>query len=513
MAKGKISLVTLALLVAGIAIQLPAVFRPLDEGPRNAQTAVMTAGMVEGGSLRFDPLATWRGDLPARLAMEFPAYNLLVLGLAGTTGLALDAAGRTVSLALWITAFLVLQALWRRALAPGARAWANTLFVFAPMNLYLSTAFMPEMLLQLLSIAFLVASLDYARNPSGKNLLVLSALALGGLLVKLPSFAHLGIYAAAVTVDQRGPRALLRPGLYVCGALVLAAVGAWGAYVAKVDASFFPDWAGTKNLVGFIRPEASRLSLSYYAPLVAGNLAFIIPVTAAPFALLGLGAAWARRKTSFGARTWLYLLAALAIHWLVWGKGPAAQSYYNLPNLVCFCALFGLGAALAAKKLRAWQIPRPLRIAATSLLALSLPVAGVAGLRYLAEPDAVVVEAAKWLRANTAPGDIILYQPRHTPSVVSYQHQPLLPYMSARRCFLWTPTTPADEKGRALEVCGYAVVSDPRKEKTRLQKLREIFRGQPPVPPSLIQTYPGVAEKLFAGDSFAVYRLNRNPSP
>jgi len=55
---------------------LPDLGKPISEGHRNAQTATLTAGMLENGTLRLDPIAPWRGDLDARLVQELPVYNL-----------------------------------------------------------------------------------------------------------------------------------------------------------------------------------------------------------------------------------------------------------------------------------------------------------------------------------------------------------------------------------------------------------------------------------------------------
>ena len=85
------------LLAFGLVIRIPALLEPVQEGQRNAQTATLTAGMIEDGRLRLDPIAPWRGDLDARLVQELPVYNLCVLALAKIPGLSLDVAGRSVS--------------------------------------------------------------------------------------------------------------------------------------------------------------------------------------------------------------------------------------------------------------------------------------------------------------------------------------------------------------------------------------------------------------------------------
>jgi len=85
-------------LALGLFIRAPALWFPIEEGLRNAQTACLTANMIAEGKLRLDPVAPWRGDLQARLVQELPIYNLLVLALTSIVGVPLDLAGRLVSL-------------------------------------------------------------------------------------------------------------------------------------------------------------------------------------------------------------------------------------------------------------------------------------------------------------------------------------------------------------------------------------------------------------------------------
>ena len=500
------------LLLAGILIRLPALWHPVEEGQRNAQTACLTANMFEDGRLRLDPIAPWRGDLEARLVQELPIYNLAVLALQAVTGFSLDLAGRLISLLFWVLSLFLLQMLWRRTLSPPAHFWANLLFVVAPMGWYLSTAFMPEMLVQALSFAFLLLVLRYADHPTWQTLGCLTLVGALGLLVKLPAFTHLGLFLGLVLVDRQGWRGLLRPELWTAGLLIGVALLAWSHFVDEVNTPFFPDWRGWENLRGFVRPETSRLSFNFWAPLVAYNLAFILPVAGAPFAVLGLKKFWHDRDDFYYSRVWLYLLLSLLGSWLVWAKGAAAQNYYNLPNLVFFSAAFGAGME-QARRVCVLQRWRPLRLGSTEIFVLSLvALSGVAGAWYLAKPDKVALRAAHWVKTHTQSTDLILYQPRHNAAVLDYEHQPLLSLASARRSWIWTKSTPAWEKARAGETAGWLVVTQPPEQPAILEKLRRFFKGQPsPVPPILTEEQPAQWELVTEAQGFAIYR--RSPLP
>jgi len=492
------------LLVLGILVRVPALWHPVEEGQRNAQTACLTAHMMEEGRFRLDPIAMWRGDLKARLAQEFPLYNILVLALNRLSGVNLDLVGRVVSLTFWGVGFCLLQAVWRKALPEVARPWANLLFIFSPMNWYLSTAFMPESLIQFLSIALILLSLQHASRPSIATAIALVVLAFWGLGIKFPSFVHLGLFLALVLVDRLGWRSLFHPVLLLGGCLILGSLLAWSHWMETVNSTYFPYWTGRENLAGFIMPERSRLSGSFWIPLVAYNFSLIVPLLALPWMAVGLVKAW-KGRSDFSSRVWLYLLTSLGVSWLVWGKGPAAQSYYNLPNLVCFSAFFGLGMAwmnslpmAASLKMKKWGA-----VAGAFLLFAW----GASGAFYLSQPDTPTLQAAQWVRNHTKSDDLILYQPRHAPAVMDYEHQPLLSHASGRRTWIWTRSTPDWEKERALRSASYLIVTHPPPQPGYFESLRRIFKGPPPaLPAPLTSLFPNTFSLVAEEPGFVVYR-------
>jgi hypothetical protein len=477
----------LLLLLLGLAIRLPSLFHPIKEGHRNAQTATLTAGMIEDGRLRLDPIAPWRGDLDARLVQELPVYNLCVLALAKIPGLSLDIAGRSVSLIFWVLGFWLLQKLWSQALPKDAHFWANLLFVLAPMGWYLSTAFMPETLVQFLSIAFILLSLRYASRPAWQNLAGCAIVGVLGLMVKFPAFVHLGLFLLLVTADRQGWRGVLRPSFWASGLAMGILLLGWSSYVDAVNSPFFEDWRGWENLRGFLRPQTSRLSFEFWAPLAAYNLAFVIPVVAVPFAGVGL-VAIVRQRSDFPCRIWLYLLLSLFGSWLVWAKGAAAQNYYNLPNLPIFSALFGAGIAASLDKV-SWH-PQG-RLAAKLVFTFLLFTCAAGGHAYLARADHTALQAASWIRANSKESDLVIYQPRHMPGVWDYEHQPLLSHLTGRRTWIWTRSTPDWEKQKALKTGSFLIVTEPIFSLGSEMTLRSLLRKLPTCPPtSIAQLYP-----------------------
>lgn len=495
----------LFLLILGIAIRIPDLPRPVNEGHRNAQTATLTAGMLENGQLRFDPIAPWRGNFGARLVQELPVYNLAALAVGTLPGVTLDMAGRITSLIFWILSFIALQALWRRTLAPKAAFWANLLFIFSPLNWYLSTAFMPESLLQLLAICFMICVLNYARKRNSSAFIGLFLSALLGLLVKLPGFVHLGLFAALVLLDRQGQRSLLRPALWGAALFIGGAIFAWGEYVKATNLQHFPYWAGFENLLGFIQPGRSRFAISYYVPLVGYNLAFVLPFIVAPFAALGAMQACRGARACFADRIWLYLAASLMVYWLVWAKAAPSHSYYNLQNLVLFTALFGIGVARALRWMATRDVPAWMPSVTRVLITVIILVSGFAGYRYLTRPDQVTVKVAQWVNANTTNEAIILYQPRHAPAAMDYEHQPLLSHLTRRHTWIWTRTTPEEEKSRALQTSTYVVITCAPPYIGMFEGIRQAIKGPSPQPPPAIdEIYP---ESFTAIATTECYRI------
>jgi hypothetical protein len=501
----------LAVVVGAIfsIVELPHIFSPLSEGHRNAQTATLTAGMIENGSVRLDPIAPWRGDLDARLVQELPVYNLVALTLqAALPFLSLDNCGRLTSLLFWAVAFLLLQPLWKRTLPQTAIPWANLLFLLSPMNLYLATAFMPETLLLLLTIAFLILVWDYAAAPTPTKLAAIFLISALGLLVKFPAFVHLAIVAILLLIDRQGWKFLFRPAHLLSAALLTGLIFGWGKYAEVVNQNHFASWSGMQNLIGFIRPEASRLSPSYWLTLIAYNLSFIIPLAIAWLAIPGALAISKTLKTNLASRFWLYNLIALFVFWTLWGKAAPAQNYYNLPNLILLSALFGLGCQSSFEWLQKKSLAPILQITAAAIIILLLALSGYIGQRYLSTPDIITLAAAEWVKANTSPDDLIIYQPRHDPRVIDYEHQPLLSHLTGRRTWIWTRSTPDWEKSRALETSRFLIVTNPSESTSHLETLRRKFKGPPAPPPEPVSKLANLKfTALFSNPNVFIYQI------
>jgi len=486
----------------------PTLLSPLSEGHRNAQTATLTSMMIENGRLRIDPIASWRGDLDARLVQELPIYNLTIITIQSLLPfIPLDIAGRCISLIFWCCSVYLIQKLWRRTLDPSAHLWANILYIFSPMSLYLASAFMPETLLMALTVGFLCLAWDYSLSPSYWRLLCLTVVSMLGLLVKLPAFSHLSIVLAMLILERQGWRFLFKPRHIVAGLCVITVVFLWGKYIEVINSSYFNTWCGIDNVISFIRPEASRLTMGYWLTLAAYNLSFIIPISVAWLAVPGIVAFSKSCKDNPASRFWIYYGISLFFYWSLWGKAAPAQNYYNLPNLIFFSALVGVGFTKFINNTFLNSLPNIARHLFRFIIYSILVLSCHLGVTYLSQPDKYTISVADWIKSNTSMTDLIIYQPRHDPRVIDYEHQPLLSHLSGRRTWIWTRSTPEWEKELAVQKSSYLVVTHPKKTTTALGKIREFFKGTtPPVPASVHEIYQEKYMIVYQCPSFTIYK-------
>ena len=325
----------------------------------------------------------------------------------------------------------------------------------------------------------MICVLDYSRKSTWGGLVGFFLTALLGLLIKFPAFVHLGLFAGLVLIDRQGWKSLFRPALLSAGLVVALCLLGWGEYVKVVNAPHFADWSGWENLVGFIRPQVSRLSPSYWLSLAGYNVAFIATIVSVPFIAVGMWGFYTRMRQSFRARVWVYLFLSLLLSWLVWGKGAPAQNYYNLPNLVFFCAALGSGISTVQRYFarKAWPVFMYRRSGAT--VAALIALLSFAGYQYLSRPDRATVAAAEWVSVNLPPGAMVAYQPQHAPAVIDYPHQPLLSHLTGRRTWVLVRTTPQQKIDYALKRAKCLVITHPSTAVSLLEELRSLIKGRP----------------------------------
>jgi 4-amino-4-deoxy-L-arabinose transferase-like glycosyltransferase len=441
------------LLAIGVALRCVAINQPLVDAHllRQGMTAAATRDLIDEAGFHLSASVPWVGDISQRYVQEFPLYNFLVMAVHRVTG-NLDLSGKLTSILLWAASFWVLQFIWRRVLDRQQTFWANLLFVIAPLNVFFGQAFMPEMLIQLLALGFIAAAIRYYEEATLVRWITCAAIGLLGLLIKVPEFAHLYIVLLALILLREGMRALWRPRYLIAAAATLIAIVGWSHYIDAVSADALAFGSAQDKLFVYTGSLGGRLHIVPWIMICLYLGVFVVPGPAALITLYGLWV-FVREKRERILEWWLLSSAAFYLVWF--GTAGTSQSYYNMPAVAPLCALFGIGMT------RLLEMPLVLRWRRLAeILALFLTVVPAAPIwKYLFTQDRQILAAAKWVRQNTLPNDVILFRPNHSSAMMDYPWNPLLAYYGRRKTFVWTGKTPGLYRSAALERATYAVVT------------------------------------------------------
>jgi hypothetical protein len=531
-------------LLLGLVMRLAMLNQPLfnNSNLRQTQTATITRSLVAFGGCSLSGEVNWMGDLKARLLLELPLYNYLVLAVHALH-VPLDGAGKLVSVALWAISFLLLQGILRYVLNEEQTCWANLLFALAPLSVYFGQAFLPEMLIQVLSFAMLVLLLRYLERPKLHTFVGLSLTGAVGMLLKGPEVSHLYLVAAAMlvatellpAVRQSGtpstgssadavPIAAVSPivTLLRCSAalgLTALAMVVWGRYIDRVNSTWFAEWT-SKNVLGLMMGSwkahiepVGYIRLLIYIGLLATTLGGL------PWVVVGLLKVLSREgmrdasslvgetpaTTNPGARKFVFAwLGSLLFYYVFWAGGASRiHAYYNLPALGPVCLLFGIGCTSWLRGGWAARFPTTARLAP----ALLIIATAVGPYWFLFHNDPVLIQATTWLKEHTAPADLILVRVNHRTDMCRYRHNSTVAYYAQRNIWPWVDDEAREVKDRALATASWALVTHPEHATGWTEKLRRRFKQLEPQVEDMtwLERDAGFV-KVYDTEQFTVYK-------
>ena len=457
-------------LALGLGLRLLLVSQPPVEDNswiRQTQTADAIQSWVLAGHPSWDAGVSWRGDTKARLALELPVYNFLVY-LGVWAGIPVNVAGRLISALLWALGFLLLQEIWRRWLDIRETFWANLLFVLSPASIAFGQAIMPEMLVQLLGVGFILLLFRYDRNPSLIGWWSLVTVGAMGALIKLPGFTQYYLILGGMLFFRDGWKVFAQARVWAGGIFTLTVLWLWSRYTQSVNSEFFPEWTASANLQGFIGRWEDRLEPVYWIRLFF--YLFLLVGTPAAWLVLLLGGIG-------GLKNWLRApllgpwLAGLGMMVLLWGPRTCmGHAYYCLPFLVPICALFGKSAGffLAQKNRPPWLASG----LAGAVLLGCLPMTA-----YLLRPDVTLRETADWMQKNIPQGGLVIIKANHSAYTREYPELPGFSYLSGRHTWVWTRVLNSQERDKALETSSWIVETIPAFPVPWWENLRKKIKG------------------------------------
>ena len=375
----------LAILLAGAALRLACVARPLDDRMRDpgrqsdSFTIARNFAREDGCILR--PRIDWRGDTPGLVEMEAPFLPWIGGMLFRVFGIHAGIL-RGLSCLAGILSLLLFAGLARRLLPSAGATLALAAFAINPLLLDLATAIRPEPLMLLFGLAAVACLERYEAGPDDRDgWLLLGGLSLGLAILAKPPAACLGILLAWVVLRRLGPRAVRRPAVWAAALLALVPPALWYAWAKRY-------WVLYGNSMG----------LSNESPFIGFDILW------PPTFLLGLFQ-WETLGvvTPFG---WILMIASLSATWkalerpLVWylsvcvflvvGARTTAGdgAFYDHSLAVApACLLMGLGAVALSQ---AW--PGAARAAA---VATCVSLAAAAGYLLHARDNRPDLEAMR----------------------------------------------------------------------------------------------------------------------
>jgi len=143
-----------AIVFLGLAIRLYGINSPLVDSHqiRQAQTAMMARNLYEDHMDMFHTRLDFFGNVPGYIILEFPLMHGITALLYYFFGVH-EIIGRLVSVGFSVGAMILMYGLARQFLSVMGAFAALALYVFSPMNIYFSRAFMPESSMMFFTVA------------------------------------------------------------------------------------------------------------------------------------------------------------------------------------------------------------------------------------------------------------------------------------------------------------------------------------------------------------------------
>lgn len=410
---------------------------------RQTQTALTSYWMLRGS-----PLLAYETPVfgpPWSIPFEFPLYQWLAARWSHLSGMALDQSGRTVSLAFFYTVPFIIVWLTRRLRLPVMTAVLfAVLYLTSPLYLFWSRAFLIETTAVAFSLAYFAAAT--AGVKTGRASLLFAAAILGSLagLVKVTTFA--GALAAVslfgvVSIWRNRPaaREIVRFGLLALACPLVPAIW-WVRFsdAVKIQNPLQHQASGDLWAWNFGQPSL-RITRAFWSVLFHHRFPDLLGDLWLPILIILLGAALYRRKIPVLA------VAAAFGYWaptLVFAPLHYIHSYYPCGTAAyLYVGLAVLGGAL-------WPSTRPKQLAFAALTVV-LAAGNLAEYWRVYRPSVFppphpFIAAAQFVRAHTAPQDIIL--------IYGSSWNSIIPYYGERRAIMDTLYRPLDspEMGQAI---------------------------------------------------------------
>ncbi len=356
----------IAIGVIAVAVRLIAINQPyIDNWSwRQSDVAAIARNYYENGFHFAYPQIDWAGDAPGYVGTEFPILPSLAAICYKVAGVH-EWIGRIQAVIFFAASLPFFFLLVREISGEPAASWALLFYSFAPLSLFASREFMPDVPSLSLAIIGLYFFLRWIENAEKRFFFASAILISLSILIKLPSVL-IGAPIAYVTVaapkaygvaplsknscdGHRPPLQLLA--LFATIALLPPAIWYWHAY--EVAQRFYPHhFFGAGGI--------QIMNASWYWKI----LKQITTSSLTPLLCAVAAAGLFQARSTKNARLFQSWLGAMILFIIVVGYGNR-HPWYQLPLVPIAAALAGVACAFVALKLTS----RPVKIGLSIFLA------------------------------------------------------------------------------------------------------------------------------------------------
>lgn len=386
---------------------------------RQTQTAMLTENFARSGFRISGLTVDIMGTMPALLVVEFPLYNVIAGVLYPVFG-SLVFIGKLVSLACAVITLLVLWRIVERQWGRHAAALTSVFFIFTPEAMLVRTAFTPDAITLMFTVAGVYYLAEWRKGHDMKNLLMWNLSFLAAGVMKFPTlvpFIPLCVYAALTTpgVDAR-PAVIRVPRAREIVLFLLVFLAPFiGWHVYRADMIYEP-WRGFAGWQNFLIGDLRRFSwASYYAQPI---YAFVVYAVCGSGLILLASAIWKKGRFE------LLLFAGIPLFYVVI---PTVQYQHHY--------LYALSPLIAMLLARGWETIAADGHGKLPRLAVAAVYAAffIVGSTYVLRHDRVISRAAAALEASSTKEDLAVALLLHDRNYLGSDMHPELFYLSGRR--------------------------------------------------------------------------------
>ncbi len=425
-------------LSAGVAIRLMQISQPFVDrwSSRQADVAMIARNFHRHGFNIFYPQIDWAGSAPGYVGTEFPLVPFLAASLYPLFG-EHEWIGRSVSVFFFAVSVPFLHLLVRKVSNERSALFAASIYTLAPLGIFSSRAFMPDMASLSLSVAALYFFAEWLDRERDARLFAASCAAASlAILVKLPAII-IGLPLAYLVARAHGSQFLRRPELWGWAAVTLGFPLAWYLHAHAVSIAHAPHHMfGEGGLrladLGSYADAVSEVAIAGLTPLVTvAMLAGLVVPT----------------RSRFGGVFHWWLLAIM-LFMLLAGRGSSWHPWYQLPLVPVAAAFAGRTVDLALTRVARRGGARVAAVLGCLYLGA---VAGVAAVhvRPLYEPLAQPLREAGREIDRLAPAEALVVFTEWDPTTVYYSRRK--GWRLERTGVPWAVPRDADEAIGALD--------------------------------------------------------------